>query len=136
MWRRSSGRSHCGVKSLAKACVIPQNDGAQSLTATGKKHVNTLTDACYTILKGCDDFLVDWAFTELPQFLHQMKAQKRREKDKNKLAKLLCNSLPRHEGHHVFVRGGVAVKITIPGQRWCLPLLEAFNLGEEKYMAS
>lgn len=29
------------------------------------------------ILKGYDDFLVDWAFTELPQSHHRMKAQHR-----------------------------------------------------------
>lgn len=45
--RRSSGRSLCGVKSLAKARVILQNDRAESVTATGRKRVNALTGACY-----------------------------------------------------------------------------------------
>lgn len=60
------------------------------------------------VLKGYDDFLVDWAFTEL-------RTVPRRQKDKNKLAELLWNSFPSHEGHRVFVR--VAVKTTMPGQR-------------------
>lgn len=60
------------------------------------------------VLKGYDDFLVDWAFTEL-------RTIPRRQKDKNKLAELLWNSFPSHEGHRVFVR--VAVKTTMPGQR-------------------
>lgn len=46
MLTRSGGRSDCGVKPSAEAYVKLQNDGAQSLTATGRKHVNTLTDAC------------------------------------------------------------------------------------------
>lgn len=34
-------------KKKKKACVTLQNDGAESLTATRRKHVNALTDACY-----------------------------------------------------------------------------------------
>lgn len=34
-------------ESKKKACVTLQNDGAESLTATRRKHVNALTDACY-----------------------------------------------------------------------------------------
>lgn len=48
------------------------------------------------ILKGYDDFLVDWAFTELPQSHHQMKAQhQRRQKDKSNLPNcfvIVCQS--------------------------------------------
>lgn len=61
--RRNRGGSHCCVKSLGaqkgrqkererereekKACVTLQNDGAGALTATRRKHVKSLTDACY-----------------------------------------------------------------------------------------
>lgn len=34
--KKSSGRSHCGVKSLAKACVILQCDRAESVTAADR----------------------------------------------------------------------------------------------------
>lgn len=43
--RGSNGRSYCGVKSLAKAGVVLQYDRTESVTATGRKHVNALIDA-------------------------------------------------------------------------------------------
>lgn len=81
---RSSGRSHCGVKSLAKACVILQNDWVESLTATGRKHVNTLTDACYIER-------LWWLFSRLgfhwtpPAPPSNESTTPRRQKDKNNL---------------------------------------------------
>lgn len=101
--RRGIGRSHCGVKSLAKACVTPLNDRAESLTAAGRKHVNTLTDACYIERLW---WLFSWLGFHCPPPPHlksQYSAQGGKEIRTN-LPSLLCNSLPRHEGHYVFVR--------------------------------
>lgn len=84
---------------LQKLVSFLQNDWAESLTATGRKDVNTLTDACHGLW---------WLFSRLgfhwtPPVLPSMKTP-RRQKDKKKLAKPLCNSLPRRKGRHVFVR--------------------------------
>lgn len=70
---RSSGRSHCGVKSLAKAVSFCRMIEL-SLWQLPTGNMSTLW-RMLAILKGYDDFLVDWAFTELPQSHHQMKAQ-------------------------------------------------------------
>lgn len=86
---RSSGRSRSGVKSLAKKLVSFGRMIELSLWQLPAGNMSALWQML-AVLKGYDDFLVDWAFTEAAQSHHQMKAQHQGgERDKNKLAKLL-----------------------------------------------
>lgn len=74
----SNGGSYCDVKSLAKARVIRRCDRAESVTATGRKHVDTLIDARYIERRW---WLFSWlGFHWTPPFHRQIKAQHREGK--------------------------------------------------------